>query len=174
MAVMIREEAPHVNKLVGIAFAGVPIATVISIESKIPAVHTRKLAGVKSPDDMMRVLQEYGQHALVEGVLEDGDALCLVDDLVTGLTSKLTARAQVQAELDRRAIKNVTCDDIAVLIDRQQGAARAAEDAGMRLHALIRFIDEGLPLLKDRMPDSDHRIIREYLENPTSFQRPNA
>ena len=77
----------------------------------------------------------------IEGVLEDGDVLCLVDDLVTGLTSKVTARAQVRAELDRRGIQNATCDDIAVLVDRQQGASEAAKNAGMKLHSLIGFVD---------------------------------
>lgn len=172
MAIMIREEAPHVNKLVGIAFAGVPIATVVSIESKLPAVHTRKIAGVKTSDDFRKVLQEYGQHALVEGILEDGDALCLVDDLVTGLTSKITAREQVQAELENRGIKDTTCDDIAVLVDRQQGAREAAKAAGMNLYALIRFVDDGLPLLKGRMSDSEHRLLSEYLADPQAFQKP--
>lgn len=171
MAMMIQEEAPHVNKLVGIAFAGVPIATVVSIESKLPAVHTRKIAGVKSSEDFKKALQEYGQHTLVEGLLEEGDALCLVDDLVTGLTSKLTAREQVQAELDSRGIKDVTCDDVAVLIDRQQGASEAAKKSGMNLYALIRFVDDGLPLLKGRMSASEHRLISDYLINPEAFQK---
>ncbi len=170
MATMIHENAPHVNKLVGIAFAGVPIATVVSMESKMPAVHTRKLAGVKTVEDMQKSLSSYGQHTLVEGVLEDGDVLCLVDDLVTGMTSKLTARAQVQAELDCRGIENVRCDDIAVLIDRQQGAAEAAEEAGLALHALIPFIDEGLPLLNGIMTESEHKIISDYLADPSAFQ----
>ncbi len=171
MAIMIREEAPHVNKLVGIAFAGVPIATVVSIESKIPAVHTRKITGVKTPDDFRKALQEYGQHALVEGLLEEGDALCLVDDLVTGLTSKVTAREQVLAELESRGITDVTCDDIAVLTDRQQGAEEAARAAGMHLHALIRFVNDGLPLLKGKMSESEHKLISDYLANPEAFQK---
>ncbi len=171
MAQMIREEAPHVNKLVGIAFAGIPIATAVSLESGLPAVHTRKLAGVKSEKDLQSVLKEYGQHALVEGVLEEGDSLCLVDDLVTGLTSKLAARSQVQAELEARGIKTATCEDIAVLIDRQQGAEEAVKSAGMRLHSLIRFVDEGLSLLQDRMPSHEHKLISNYLANPEAFQK---
>ncbi|MHA1906973.1 MAG: orotate phosphoribosyltransferase [Candidatus Thorarchaeota archaeon] len=171
MAQMVKEKAPHINKLVGIAFAGVPIATAVSLDSKIPAVHTRKLTGVKSEKDLQNALQSYGQHALVEGLLEDGDALCLVDDLVTGLTSKVTARAQVRAELHRRDIQSATCDDIAVLVDRQQGATEAAQSAGMKLHSLIGFVDEGLPLLKGIMPDSEHKLVSDYLSDPQAFQK---
>lgn len=171
MTQMIKEEAPHINKLVGIAFAGVPIATAISLESGIPAVYTRKLTGVKSEEDLQNALQSYGQHTLVEGVLEDGDALCLVDDLVTGLTSKVTAQAQVKAELERRGISDVTCSDVAVLVDRQQGANEAAQSLGMNLHALIKFVDEGLPLLKGVMSDTEHKLVSEYLANPQAFQK---
>jgi uridine monophosphate synthetase len=170
MAQMINEEAPHVNKLVGIAFAGIPIATAVSLESGLPAVHTRKLAGVKCEKDLQSILKEYGQHTLVEGVLEEGDSLCLVDDLVTSLTSKLAAKSQVQAELEARGIKTVTCENIAVLIDRQQGGEAAAKSAGMRLHALVRFVDEGLPLLKDRMSSHEHELISNYLADPEAFQ----
>jgi orotate phosphoribosyltransferase len=170
MATMIKEEAPHVNKLVGIAFAGIPIATAVSLASGLPAVHTRKLVGVKTDEDLERVLKEYGQHSLVEGVLEDGDALCLVDDLVTGLTSKLTARKQVLTELKSRGVGRVTCDDIAVLIDRQQGAGTAATSAGMRLHSLLKFNDEGLPLLQGVMDPEEYALVSEYLRDPGAMQ----
>ncbi len=171
MAQMIKEEAPHINKLVGIAFAGVPIATAVSLVSGIPAVHTRKLTGVKSEEDLQNVLQSYGQHTLVEGVLEDGDALCLVDDLVTGLTSKVTARAQVKVELEKRGVADVTCDDVAVIVDRQQGANEAALSLGINLHPLIKFVDEGLPFLKGIMSDAEHKLVSEYLVNPQAFQK---
>ncbi|MCF2135801.1 MAG: hypothetical protein K9W43_01035 [Candidatus Thorarchaeota archaeon] len=163
MTTLIREEIPNVNKLVGIAFAGIPIATAISLESGLPAVHTRKLTGVRTEDDLTQALKEYGQHSLVEGILEDGDVLCLVDDLVTGLESKLVARAQVLAEVKARGLSNVQCDDIAVLIDRQQGADAKAREAGLHLHSVIKFVDEGLPLLKDLMNDREYDIICKYL-----------
>ncbi len=165
MAVMIREEAPNVNKLVGIAFAGIPIATAISLESNLPAVHTRKLAGVRDEADLQRALREYGQHSLVEGILEDGDVLCLVDDLVTGLESKLVARSQIMAEVEKRGLTDVKCNDIAVLIDRQQGAEARALESSLRLHSVIRFIDEGLPLLRDLMDPREYDIISEYLSH---------
>ena len=163
MTRMLRESAPHVNKLVGIAFAGVPIATAISLESNLPAVHTRKLTGVRNEEDLRLALKEYGQHSLVEGIIEDGDVLCLVDDLVTGLESKLVARAQVMAEVERRGLADVRCDDIAVLIDRQQGAAARAREAHLNLHAVIRFVDEGLPLLEDLMAPAEYHAVSEYL-----------
>jgi orotate phosphoribosyltransferase len=156
MSAFLEDKVPDVNKLVGIAFAGVPIATAISLESGLPACHTRK----------KRALAEYGQHALIEGIINDGDNLCIVDDLVTGLETKLVARAQIMAELEKREITDVTCDDIAVVVDRQQGAGEKAKLAGLRLHSLIRFVDEGLPIIKDLMEPEEYEMVSNYLANP--------
>jgi uridine monophosphate synthetase len=142
MSVFLEDKAPDVNKLVGIAFAGVPIATAISLESGIPACHTRKIQGVRTMEDFQKALAEYGQHSLVEGIIKDGDNLCIVDDLVTGLETKLVARAQIMTEIEKRGITDVTCDDIAVIVDRQQGAEEKAKQAGLRLSRVASaFID---------------------------------
>jgi orotate phosphoribosyltransferase len=170
IAIMLKEEAPNVNRLVGIAFAGTPIATAASIESGIPACHTRKLVGAKTAAEMKRAMKEYGQHSLVEGIVEDGDVLCLVDDLVTGMDSKVTARSQVLTEMKGREIQNVVCEDVAVVVDRQQGAAERAKELGMRLHSAIRFVDEGLPLVRDLMSKSEYETISDYLADPKRYQ----
>ncbi|TFF67986.1 hypothetical protein EU520_01010 [Candidatus Thorarchaeota archaeon] len=170
MSLLIEERAPHVNRLVGIAFAGVPIATAVSLDSGLPACHTRKLAGVRTEGDLSETLSAYGQHSLVEGQLEDGDRLCLVDDLVTGMDSKLVARSQVLKEVERRGLTNVRCDDIVVLVDRQQGARERAGKEGLRLHSVIDFVDEGLPLLEDSMGQEEYALLMQYLESPESFQ----
>jgi orotate phosphoribosyltransferase len=170
MTMLLNEKAPNVNKVVGIAFAGIPIATAISIDSGLPACHTRKMLGVRTEEDLRRAIREYGQHSLVEGVVEDGDVLCIVDDLVTGMESKLIARAQIQAEIVRREVQNVICDDVAVVLDRKQGAKKRAVKAGIRLHSLIDFVDEGLPLLQDSMESEEYKLIASYLADPSEYQ----
>ncbi len=163
MSILLKENLPHVNRLVGIAFAGIPIATAVSLKSGVPACHTRKIVGVKTDAELQQILSQYGQHSLVEGVIEDGDSLCLVDDLVTALDSKILARSQVYAEIEHRGLRDVHCEDIMVIIDRQQGADSRAQELGLRLHSVVKFIDEGLPLLKDRMSASEYDTIRRYL-----------
>lgn len=170
MTIFLRETAPHVNKVVGVAFAGIPIATAISIESGIPACHTRKMLGVRTEEDLKKAIKEYGQHSLLEGVIEAGDIICIVDDLVTGMESKLVARTQVLAEVERRNVGNVSCDDVAVILDRQQGADKKAKEAGIRLHSLIRFVDEGLLYLHDIMVPDEHSLISSYLADPSKHQ----
>ncbi|MHA2192945.1 MAG: orotate phosphoribosyltransferase [Candidatus Thorarchaeota archaeon] len=170
MTVLLKEKAPNVNKVVGVAFAGIPIATTVSIASGLPACHTRKMLGVRTEEDLLKAIQEYGQHSLLEGVVEDGDVLCIVDDLVTGMESKLIARAQVQAEIKRREVQDVVCDDVAVVLDRQQGAKKRAKEVGIRLHTLIDFVDEGLPLLQDSMDPEEYSLIVSYLTDPAKHQ----
>ncbi|UCH03766.1 MAG: hypothetical protein JSW05_09225 [Candidatus Thorarchaeota archaeon] len=172
MAILLENEAPDVNKIIGIAFAGVPIATAISLESKLPACHTRKMVGVRNEEDLQRAIEEYGQHSMIEGIIEDGDVLCIVDDLVTRMESKLVARAQVLAEIERRNVRNVSCDHIAVVVDRQQGAAERAKEFNLRLHSLIGLVDEGVPLLRSVMSSEEYDLVSGYLANPQEYPPP--
>ena len=161
---LLEDEAPDVTRVVGVAHAGVPIAIALSLESGLPACNTRKIIGVRSEEDLTEALKEYGQHSLLEGLVEEDDVLCIVDDLVTGMTSKLIARTQVLTEIERRGISGVKCDDILVVVDRQQGAKKIAKDEGLNLHSLIDFTDEGLPLLRDLMDPEEYKIITKYLK----------
>ena len=161
---LLEEKAPDITRIVGIAHSGVPIATALSLESGIPACHTRKIVGVRSEEDMTEAIKEYGQHALLEGIIEDDDVLCIVDDLVTGMTSKLIARKQILSEIERIGVSGVKCDDILVVIDRQQGARTIAREEGLNLHSLIDFTDEGLPMLQDLMNQKEYETIIKYLK----------
>jgi len=161
---LLEEKAPDVTRVVGIAHSGVPIATALSLESGIPACHTRKIAGVRSEEELTEAIKEYGQHALLEGIIQDDDVLCIVDDLVTGMTSKLIARNQILSEIERRGVLGVKCDDILVVIDRQQGARTIAKKEGLHLNSLIDFTDEGLPMLQDLMDPEEYKIITKYLK----------
>ena len=169
---LVKEEAPHINRLVGIAFAGIPIATAMSLSTGIPACHTRKIIGVRTEQELQEAISKYGQHTLLEGEVNDGDAICIVDDLVTGMESKLVARGQVIAELEKRSISDFTVDDIAVVVDRQQGARQRANELKINLHSLIDLVDEGLLLIKDKMKDEEFTMVSDYLADPTGFKKP--
>jgi len=172
LGALVKEEAPHINRLVGIAFAGIPIATAMSLSTGIPACHTRKIIGVRTEQELQEAISKYGQHALLEGEVKDGDAICLVDDLVTGMESKLVARGQVITELEKRGISEFTVDDIAVVVDRQQGARQRASELKINLHSLIDLVDEGLPLIRDKMTEEEYAKVSNYLADPTGFKKP--
>ncbi|MFW9767630.1 MAG: orotate phosphoribosyltransferase [Candidatus Thorarchaeota archaeon] len=173
LGILIREKAPHINRLVGIAFAGIPIATAVSLSTGIPACHTRKIVGVQTEAELKQAIAKYGQHSLLEGEVHEGDAICLVDDLVTGMESKLVARGQVLAELERRGMTDFTVDDVAVIVDRSQGAAQRARELNINLHSLLNLVDEGLPMIEDLMSPEEFAMVTNYLADPAGFKKPS-
>lgn len=170
MSKMMRHEAPDITKVIGIAMAGIPIAAGMSVAGRIPAGFTRKMDNVKTIESLRQAVTAYGEHALVEGELSQGDRIALVDDLVTRFDSKEIAREQVKHEVQRRGLTDVSCDTVVVVLDREQGGAEAALKLGIRLLSLIPFKSVGLPLLKPVMHEAEWDILRRYLENPDEFQ----
>lgn len=170
LARMVAEEAPRINRVVGIAMAGVPIAAGMAIAGGIPAGFTRKMENVKSVDAFRAAITAYGEHNLLEGELFSGDRVALVDDLVTRFDSKLIALEQVRYETNRRGLADVECRTVIVALDREQGGKEAAHDAGVELLSLIAFKTRGLPLLRDAMHPKEWEVITRYLDDPAAFQ----
>lgn len=175
MGKLIKHEAPHVNKLVGVAVAGIPIAVAVTIFSGLPSCYTRKLEGVRNVTDLQDKIEKYGEHSLVEGEIEDGDVIAIVDDLVTKFDSKLLALEHVkyEAQMREKAIGkklHVTCKDVVVLLDREQGALERAKSLGMNLFSLIPFKSKGINWLKDKMAPPEYQVIVDYLSNDAKYQ----
>ena len=157
------------NKLLGIAMAGVPIATSIAINHNMPLCYTRKLAGVKSVEALQEYASQYGEHSLVEGEIDDGDKFIAIDDIVTRFDSKLVAIKQLEMEAERKG-KEIECSHVAVVIDRQQGAEEIARQHGIKLHALIKFKD-AMEWLRDEMAEDEYETIMDYLDEPEKYQK---
>jgi len=105
------------DRIGGVALGGVPLAAVASVESGVPYVIARKEA------------KGYGTGNAVEGELEDGDTVVVVEDVVT------TGASAVEAVEKLRAA-GATVEDIIIVVDRQEGGRENVEDAGLRMHAL--------------------------------------
>ena len=166
---MIKNECNGVNKVVGIATAGVPISAAIGIEASLPCGYTRKIEGVSNVDEFRKKISEYGQHAIVEGFFENGDEIVMADDLVTRMTSKLIAIEQFRAEMKRRNV-NAKSNKILVLLDREQGAQKTAEANGLELFSLIPFKTKGVNWLKNRFSTLEYEVISDYLLNSDKYQ----
>ncbi len=158
------------DKVVGLAMAGIPIASALSAQFGFPSLYTRKLPdNVKTEKDVEEYVGNHGQHALVEGTIENGDRLIMIDDLVTKFDSKLLAMGQINGELKKRNI-SATVKDIAVLIDREQGGETRAAELGMGLHSFIRFKSEGIGLLKESLSEIEYSTITDYLSDDSKYQ----
>lgn len=111
-----------IDKVAGPALGAVPIATAVSLESKLPLLMIRKEK------------KGYGTSKLIEGELNDGDNVIVVEDVSTTGGSLLKAI---------KAIKDNGGNVIRafVVVDRQEGAIEAFKKEGIDLEPLI-SVDE--------------------------------
>ncbi len=171
MARLVRHEAPEINRVIGIAMAGVPIAAGMALAGGIPAGFTRKMENVKSAASFQEAITRYGEHSLLEGELVSGDRIALVDDLVTRFDSKEVALEQVKYEISKRELSNIECRKVIVVLDREQGGVEAAAKKGIELLSLISFKTAGLALLENVMNRTEWETLRHYLDDPEHFQQ---
>lgn len=105
------------KKIAGVALGAVPLAAAASIESGLPYVIARKEE------------KEYGTGNAIEGELEEGEEVVVVEDIIT------TGGSAVEAVEKLRAAGAVV-NDIVVVVDRQEGGRENLENAGVEVHAL--------------------------------------
>jgi uridine monophosphate synthetase len=106
------------DRLAGIPYAALPIATAIALEMNRPLIYPRKEA------------KEYGTRALIEGDFTAGETALVIDDVATTGGSKLEA-------IEKLTAAGLIVRDIVVLIDRGQGAAELLAQAGYQLHTVL-------------------------------------
>ncbi|ELY56837.1 orotate phosphoribosyltransferase [Natronococcus amylolyticus DSM 10524] len=106
------------DKLAGVALGAVPLAAATSVAAGAPYVIVRKQR------------KEYGTSNLVEGRLEEGEEVVVLEDIVTTGTSLVEA-----VEALREA--GATVERALVVVDRQEGGRENVEDAGLEMEALV-------------------------------------
>ncbi|HEX9117043.1 MAG TPA: orotate phosphoribosyltransferase [Anaerolineae bacterium] len=106
------------DRIAGLPYAALPIATAISLVGGWPMIYPRREA------------KSYGTGAEIEGNFVAGERVAVIDDLATTGGSKFEA-------IDKLAAAGLKVEDVVVLIDRQSGAAEALAGAGYHLHAVL-------------------------------------
>ena len=106
------------DRLAAVPYAGLPIATAISLRSNRPLIYPRK------------EVKQYGTRAAIEGGFELGETAVLIDDLTTSGGSKFEA-------VDKLTAAGLEVRDVVVLIDREAGASKALLAAGLQLHSIF-------------------------------------
>ena len=111
-----------IDKVAGPALGAVPIATAVSLESKLPLLMIRKEK------------KGYGTSKLIEGELNEGDDVIVVEDVSTTGGSLLKA---IRAINDNGGnVKRAF-----VVVDREEGAIETFEKEGITLEPLISVKD---------------------------------
>jgi uridine monophosphate synthetase len=105
------------DRMAGLPYAALPIATSISILGGWPFIYPRK------------EVKTHGTRAEIEGNYNEGDRVVVVDDLATTGGTKFES-------IEKLTSVGLKVEDIVVLIDRQSGAAEALSSAGYKLHSV--------------------------------------
>lgn len=106
------------NRLAGLPYAAIPIATAVSLQGNYPMIYPRK------------EVKTYGTKAEIEGEFHAGETALVIDDLATTGGSKFEA-------IEKLTGAGLRVKDVVVLVDRQSGAKELLEQAGYSLHAVL-------------------------------------
>lgn len=106
----------------GLEMGGIPIVTVLSAQSRLPALFVRKEA------------KAYGTAKLAEGPDVSGRRVTLVEDVIT------TGGAVRNAALTLREL-GATVDTVVCAIDRSPGADNPLADAGLEIRSVLTKAD---------------------------------
>jgi len=106
------------DRLAGLPYAAIPIATAVSLQGDYPMIYPRK------------EVKTYGTKAEIEGEFHSGETALVIDDLATTGGSKFEA-------IEKLTAVGLIVKDIVVLVDRQSGAKESLEQAGYSMHALL-------------------------------------
>jgi uridine monophosphate synthetase len=106
------------DRIAGLPYAAIPIATAISLAGNYPMIYPRK------------EVKDYGTKAEIEGEYHAGETVVVIDDLATTGGSKFEAIKKMTAA-------GLKVKDVVVLIDRQSGAKETLAEAGYTMHAVL-------------------------------------
>lgn len=135
------------DRLAGLPYAAIPIATAVSLAGNYPMIYPRK------------EVKTYGTKAEIEGDFKVGEVALVIDDLATTGGSKFEA-------IEKLTGAGLVVKDVVVLVDRQSGARESLEAAGFHLYAVL-TIREMLDYWETTGKVEKEKIAatREFLKN---------
>jgi len=140
------------DRIAGIPYAAISIATAVSLENDIPMIYPRKEQ------------KGYGTKRSIEGVFEKGDRILVYDDLITTGESKFEAIAPLEDA-------GLKVKYIVVLVDREQGGTEEVAKKGFVLKSVF-TITEILQVLleKEKISKEQFDSVKAYLKDPANWQ----
>ena len=150
LAQRIIEEYPEVEIIAGTATAGIPHAAFVAAELELPMIYVRSSA------------KDHGKGRAIEGLLEAGDKVVLIEDLVSTGRSVLNAAQQVHQEGGQ------VLGVVSIFNYQLASGVQAFEQAQIPLHSLTDYTT----LLKVATSDGDLMDYRDSLAD--WYQDPQA
>ncbi|KAK6758328.1 hypothetical protein RB195_015879 [Necator americanus] len=106
------------DAIVGVPYAALPYATLVSYRESKPLIIIRKEA------------KTHGTKKLIEGLYKKGDKVIVIEDVVT-------TGGSIQDVVDILRDEGLVVEDVFCLLDREQGGAEKLEKHGITLHSLM-------------------------------------
>jgi uridine monophosphate synthetase len=106
------------DRIAGVPYAALPIATAVALATGKPMIYQRKEA------------KAYGLGKLIEGAFQPGERVVIIEDLITSGGSTLKTAEQLREA-------GLVVEHVLVLIDRQQGGVAALAEGGIAAHAVF-------------------------------------
>ena len=126
LAEIAKQMAPLVPKgtqvLAGLEMGGIPIATAIALETKLPVCFVRKSA------------KEYGTMKLAEGAEISGKTICIIEDVIT-------TGGQVIESAEELKNAGAIISEVLCVIDREQSGREKLEAKGLHLQSLFKMAE---------------------------------
>ena len=135
------------DHLVGIPYAGLPIATAIGLQGNWSVIYPRKES------------KDYGTKATLEGVFKRGDRVVMIDDLITTGESKNEVIIKLKNE-------GLRVDRVVVLVDRRKSKDIKKGNAEYSISSVLN-IWEVLKIFEDAgiVSDEQLEVVRKYLNS---------
>lgn len=150
----LREIGDPVEKIAGVPVSGLPLATAVSMKLNRPLIFVRK--GRK----------HHGGEKLVEGFLNPGERVVLVDDVTTTGGSLEGAAHGIREEGGK-------VEHAVIVIDREEGGRKRLSDEGIALHACMKVGGVVEYLHHDgSLDDENFSAVIEYLKEVGRGRRP--
>jgi len=115
-------DTEQTDRLAGAELGGIPLVTVASLHTGLPAVFVRNQK------------KSYGTANQIEGILNKGDRIIIVEDI-------LTTGGQVIEAADTLKSLGAQITKIIAVIDRQEGAEQNIQNAGYTMQSLFTKTD---------------------------------
>lgn len=136
-----------IQRICGVPYTALPIASVITVEVDKPMIMRRKEA------------KNYGTKKLLEGVYECGDKCVIIEDVVTSGSSILEVVRDLKAE-------GLEVSEALVIMDREQGGRDNLEKSGIKMKSLYTLSQLMNYLFEaEKITAETVKNVSEYLNN---------
>jgi uridine monophosphate synthetase len=134
------------DHIAAVPYAALPFGSVVALNMNRSFIYPRK------------EVKGHGTGQAIEGAFEEGQKALSLEDVITSGGSILSAVETLRAA-------GLLVEDVAVLVDRQQGGDLKMKTAGLSLHAVV-TIDEILDTLEENslVEKNVIRAVKDYLD----------